>query len=58
MVEANKYYVTVAVDRCVVPGRVMVHAANKNVAAREAEMKVAFKMRDAITVQAINVQDG
>jgi hypothetical protein len=58
MVEANKYFVTVAVDRCVVPGRVMIRAANKHVAAQEAEMKVALRMRDAITVQAINVQDG
>ena len=58
MDEANKYYVTVAVDRCTIPGQVLIRAANKDVAARKAEMKFALKMRDAITVRAINVQEG
>jgi hypothetical protein len=58
MGEANKYYVTVAVDRCIVPGAVLIRAANKDVAAERAEMKVALQMRDAISVKAINVQEG
>jgi hypothetical protein len=53
--DANKYYVTVAVDRCVIPGGVIIRAANKDVAAEKAEMKVALRMRDAITVKAIIV---
>jgi hypothetical protein len=57
MGEANKYFVTVAVDRCIIPGRVMIRAANKEFAAQKAEMKLALKMRGAITVQAIKVQD-
>lgn len=57
MGDANKYYVTVAVDRCVVPGAVMIRAANKDVAAEKAEMKVALQRQDAITVKAIIVRD-
>jgi hypothetical protein len=58
MGEANKYYVTVAVDQCVIPGGVMILAANEDVAAQRAEMKVALRMRDAITVRAIHVREG
>jgi len=58
MGEANKYYVTVSVDRRIVPGAVLIRAANKDAAAERAEMKVALQMRDAISVKAINVQEG
>jgi hypothetical protein len=58
MGEANKYYVTVAVDQCVIPGAVMILAANEDVAAQRAEMKVALRMRDAITVRAVYVREG
>jgi hypothetical protein len=58
MGEANKYYVTVAVDQCIIPGGVMILAANEDVAAQRAEMKVALRMRDAITVRAIYVREG
>jgi hypothetical protein len=58
MGETNKYYVTVAVDRCVIPGGVMIRALNRDLAAQKAEMKVALQMQDAITVQAINVREG
>jgi len=58
MGEANKYYVTVAVDRSIIPGAILVLATNSEAAARRAEMKVALRMRDAITVMAINVREG
>ena len=58
MGEANKYYVTVAVDQSVIPGAVMILAANEDAAAQRAEMKVALRMRDAITVKAIYVREG
>ncbi len=58
MGEANKYYVTVAVDRYIIPGRVVIRATNKDLAAQKAELKLALRMRDAITVRAINVQEG
>jgi hypothetical protein len=58
MGEPNKYYVTVEVDRCVIPGALMICAANKNVAAEKAEMKIALQRRDAISVRAINVREG
>jgi hypothetical protein len=58
MGETNKYYVTVAVDRCVIPGGVMIRATSRDAAAQRAEMKVALQMQDAITVQAINVREG
>ena len=58
MGEANKYYVTVAVDQCIIPGGVMILAANEDAAARRAEMKIALRMRDAITVRAIYVREG
>jgi hypothetical protein len=57
MGEAKKYFVTVAVDQCIVPERVMIRAGNQEFAAQKAEMKLALKMRGAITVQAIKVQD-
>ena len=57
MGEANKYYVTVAVDQCIIAIAVIVRAENKDAAAQRAEMKVALQMRDAITVRAINVRD-
>jgi hypothetical protein len=57
MGEANKYYVTVAVDRCIVPGGILVRAANRDAAAQRAEMKVALRVRDAISVVAINVRE-
>jgi len=58
MGEVNKYYVTVSVDRCIIPGGIMIHAANKDIAAQKAEMKIALQMRDAISVKAINVREG
>jgi hypothetical protein len=58
MIEANKYYVTVAVDHCRIPRGVMIYAENEEAAAKRAEMKIALQMRDAITVKAINVRDG
>jgi hypothetical protein len=58
MGEANNYYVIVAVDHCIIPGGVMIRAANKDVAAQRAEMKIALQMRDAIIVQAIDVREG
>jgi 3D (Asp-Asp-Asp) domain-containing protein len=58
MKEANKYYVTVAVDHCVIPRGVMIYAENEEAAVKRAEMKIALQMRDAITVKAINVRDG
>jgi hypothetical protein len=58
MREANKYYVTVAVDQRIVPGVMVIHAANKEVAAEKAEMKVATQIRDAISVKAVNVREG
>jgi hypothetical protein len=58
MGEANKYYVTVAVDQRIIAGRVLIRAANSDGAAQKAEMKFAAKMPDAITVQAIRVQEG
>jgi hypothetical protein len=58
MGEANTYYVTVAVDRRIIPGGILVHARNRDAAAEIAEMKVALRMRDAITVTAINVREG
>jgi hypothetical protein len=57
MEEANKYYVTVAVDRCIIPGGILVRAANSETAALRAEMKVALQMRDAISVTAVNVRE-
>jgi hypothetical protein len=57
MEEANKYYVTVAVDRCIIPGGILVRAANSEAAALRAEMKVALQMRDAISVTAVNVRE-
>jgi hypothetical protein len=58
MEEANKYYVTVAVDRCIIPEAILVLAANSDAAARTAEMKIAYRMHDAITVMAIKVREG
>jgi hypothetical protein len=58
MGESNKYDVTVAVDRCIIPGGILIHAANRDAAAQKAELKVALRMRDAITVKAINVREG
>jgi hypothetical protein len=58
MEEANKYYVTVAVDRCIIPGSIPILAADRDAAARTAELKVRLRMRDAITVMAINVREG
>jgi len=46
------------VDQCIIPGGVMILAANEDVAAQRAEMKVALRMRDAITVRAIQVREG
>jgi hypothetical protein len=57
MEEANKYYVTVAVDRCIIPGGILVRAASNEAAAQRAEMKVALQMRDAISVTAVNVRE-
>jgi hypothetical protein len=57
MSEANNYYVTLAVDRRIA-GPFLIRAANREGAAQKAEMKFAVKMRDAITVQAISVQEG
>jgi hypothetical protein len=57
MGEANQYYVTVAVDQCIIAGSVMIRAENKDAAAQRAEMKIALRMRDAITVKAIKVRD-
>jgi hypothetical protein len=48
----------VAVDRCIIPVPMLVLAADREAAARTAEMKVALRIRDAITVMAINVQEG
>jgi hypothetical protein len=58
MGESNKYYVTVEVDRCIIPGGLMICATNKDIAAQKAEMKIALQMRDAISVRAINVREG
>jgi hypothetical protein len=58
MGEASKYYVTVAVNRRIIAGRVLIRAANRDVAAQKAEMKFAVRMRDAITIQAVSVQEG
>jgi hypothetical protein len=58
MAEACNYYVTVSVDHCIIPGAVMIRAANKDAAAQRAEMKVALQMRDAITVKATDVREG
>ena len=58
MEEANKDYVTVAVDHCIIPRGVMIYAENEGVAAKRAEMKIALQIRDAITVKAIKVRDG
>jgi hypothetical protein len=58
MEEANKYYVTVAVDRCIIPEAILILAANSAAAAQRAEMKVALRMHDAISVMAINVREG
>ena len=58
MGEANVYYVTVAVDRCIIPGGILIRAANRDAAAQSAEMKIALRMRDAITVTAVNVREG
>jgi hypothetical protein len=55
--EVQKYYVLVAVDRCLILG-VIIRAENEDAAVQRAEMKVAIRMRDAITVQAINVREG
>jgi hypothetical protein len=57
MSEANNYYVTLAVDRRIA-GPFLIRAANREGAAQKAEMKFAVKTRDAITVQAISVQEG
>jgi hypothetical protein len=58
MAEASNYYVTVSVDHCIIPGAVMIRAANKDAAAQRAEMKVALQIRDAITVRATDVREG
>jgi hypothetical protein len=58
MEEANKYYVTVAVDRCIIPGPIVVLAVDRDAAARSAEMKIAVRIRDAITVMEISVREG
>jgi hypothetical protein len=57
MEEANKYYVTVAVDRCIIPGGILLRAANKQAAAERAEMKVALRMRNAISVTEVNFRE-
>ena len=57
MEEAKQFYVTVAVDRCIIPGGILVRAANSEAAALRAEMKVALQMRDAISVTAVNVRE-
>ncbi len=57
MGETNQYYVTVAVDRCIIPGSIMIRADNKDAAAQRAEMKVALQNRDAITVKAVRVRE-
>ena len=57
MGETNKYYVTVAVDRCIIPEGILIRATNSEAAARRAEMKVALQMRDAISVTAVNVRE-
>jgi hypothetical protein len=58
MGETNRYYVTVAVDRCIIPGAILILAPNSDAAARRAEMKIALRRRDAITVLAVNVREG
>ena len=58
MEEAKKYYVTVAVDSCVIPEAILILAATRAAAAQRVEMKVALRMHDAITVRAINVREG
>jgi hypothetical protein len=63
MEEARKYYVTVAVDSCVIPEAILILAANRAAANRAAvaqrvEMKVALRMHDAIAVRAIKVREG
>ena len=55
MDETTTYYVTVAVNGHVLPGRVKIVAASECSAAEKAEMRVTLKMRDAITVKAIKV---
>jgi hypothetical protein len=57
MGETNKYYVIVAVDRCIIPGGILVRATNRDAAARRAEMKVALRIRDAISVTVISVRE-
>jgi hypothetical protein len=57
MEEAKKYYVTVAVDQCIIPGGILVRAANNQAAAERAEMKVSLRMRNAISVTAVNVRE-
>ena len=56
MDEAHTYYVTVAVDRHVLPERVKIVAVSKSAAAEMAERAVAIKVRDAIAIKAINVR--
>ena len=58
MGEANKYYVTVAVDQRIIPMVMVIRAANNKVAAEKAELKVATQIRDAISVKTINVREG
>jgi hypothetical protein len=58
MAEASNYYVIVSVDHCIIPASVMIRAANKDLAAQRAEMKVALQIRDAITVKAVEVREG
>ncbi len=56
MDETHTYYVTVAVDRHVLPERVKIVAVSKSAAAEMAETAVAMTVRDTIAVKAINVR--
>jgi len=58
MGEANKYYVTVAVDQRIIPMVMVIRAANNKVAAEKAELKVATQVRDAISVKTVTVREG
>jgi len=58
MGEANKYYVTVAVDQRIIPMVMVIRATNNKVAAEKAELKVATQVRDAISVKTVTVREG
>ena len=58
MGEANRYYVTVAVDQRIIPMVMVIRATNNKVAAEKAVLKVATQVRDAISVKTVTVREG